>query len=696
MPEDTMDGENSAEQQFFATVLHLDDHDQIKALMTFAQDRSNNPNHMLFAVTESLIQGRIRAAYVISKTLAVCGFRGPAIALGVSLGGMVFNNGEDFEYGMAEMASYGNGNRIDAFSAEQQATFYNSLILSTLIKLLDLIDLDKDRLLSFCAQLPATIPLLCKLFNNDAVVSFLSATDMESRETTKTRLLKKRDFLKTGLALADKDENFIEFIQNRSHTPDEIILLLAQLITKRRIRPAFICAMILDNTGYQSPLIAFTLCFGGLVYRNLKKGQTTLVHLRSGVRALSEEQQKIFYLTIFSPVMMAYLNNVDLAEREEFLQTFELLKAGVPLFESLFDWEANVPTPTLEALRQRGRAKARLTIPPLPPADRPRQPRRVLIAMREAGLPYQPWFDLSNVGPRIEAGMKSYGWHADFFGMKLVDIWSEFETIKERCLQEEIELLILDYDIIAIMAQEPACAQMIEKLKQEKPSIQIMAFVMDTWWHLADAVKESAANFDFFWTSDSPDLPLWRDPVFANKVLQSYFPIGVHFNVSDKPLSSEIYFQGSLLSSWLRKLWFAASKQMGLPIHVQITSHHADGLSALDSYAIYMQKIATAPCCLNLSMRPDFSLIVPGRSHEVLISGSLLIQETTPGLDSFFVAGEHYLEFSNVGELAAIVRFIAEHPEDAEEIRRRGHAFAMAHYCDDKLIGYVDQLVFSQ
>ena len=95
-------------------------------------------------------------------------------------------------------------------------------------------------------------------------------------------------------------------------------------------------------------------------------------------------------------------------------------------------------------------------------------------------------------------------------------------------------------------------------------------------------------------------------------------------------------------------------------------------------------------------MRPDHALtsIVTGRCYETMHAGALLVQEASEDMRTFFIAGEHYLEFSSLAELAAVARFITHNRAEAEEIRRCGHAFARERYCDEKLIGYIDASLY--
>ena len=130
------------------------------------------------------------------------------------------------------------------------------------------------------------------------------------------------------------------------------------------------------------------------------------------------------------------------------------------------------------------------------------------------------------------------------------------------------------------------------------------------------------------------------------------------------------------------------------PIELQMSTHTEDGIPILESYTDYMRRIEKSACALNFSMRSDLSRTITGRSFEAPLAGALLIQEDAPEMDYYFVAGEHYLRFSSVAELRAIARYIAEKPEEAEEIRRAGNAFARAQYNDGKLVGYLDKQLF--
>ena len=60
-------------------------------------------------------------------------------------------------------------------------------------------------------------------------------------------------------------------------------------------------------------------------------------------------------------------------------------------------------------------------------------------------------------------------------------------------------------------------------------------------------------------------------------------------------------------------------------------------------------------------------------------------------MDYYFVAGEHYLEFTTFAELRAIARFLLDRPDEAEEIRSQGAAFAGERYNAYSIVGSLDR-----
>ena len=207
-------------------------------------------------------------------------------------------------------------------------------------------------------------------------------------------------------------------------------------------------------------------------------------------------------------------------------------------------------------------------------------------------------------------------------------------------------------------------------------------------------MRRTAPDVDVLWAT-APAMPHWRDTVFAGKLLQA--PLAHAGNLRPPSLAApaRISFVGGLMGyNWHRVFWRAAAIAEGLPIDWQLSAHLTDGLPPLDSYALYIDRLAASGCSLNLAMRPDLSRVITDRSFEALLAGALLVQEAASDLDYFLVDGEHYLAFDSFADLRAIAELVKTQPETLQAIRRAGHEFAVSRYADEKLIGYLDALLF--
>jgi len=91
----------------------------------------------------------------------------------------------------------------------------------------------------------------------------------------------------------------------------------------------------------------------------------------------------------------------------------------------------------------------------------------------------------------------------------------------------------------------------------------------------------------------------------------------------------------------------------------------------------YRKKLETSELSLSFTQRKVNHWIIPGRSLEILLSGSLLLQQE--GLDesplsAYLTPFEHYIPFTSVVELRNAVRLCSEHPDIVKVISSRGRA----------------------
>ena len=508
--------------------------------------------------------------------------------------------------------------------------------------------------------------------------------------------------IETVIRMGENNETheLVTFIKKKWHDPQDIIMASAigypiwYLLHCGRINSAFIIAIILTNNGYQNSVIPFALSIGGLLYYDPATEQSGTEMLATQAQRMTEKQQKDTFgqtiLAIVPTLLAAFHQDRDDAR---LLRLLEIIKIVDPHIRHTFDWDAPISRFAQEQWQQRDHENTKLIIHPLPPSDLPRQKRRVLVTGR--GIPDDPQ-RLTETILRTTAAMDKYGWQTESY--LIIHSMNWWQRIPEICRQKNIDILFLEDDILtADESNRKQRVEMIAEVRHNNPSIKIVGYLYDSWCLDKPIKKDTFTILDMVWDWTSSSLPLWQEPDLKDKIISLPIPFADMFSPPKQPLTSEILFAGSVKGwNWHRAFWLSVAKHLHMPIKKSLSTHVYDGLPPLESYALYMRRLTESACCLNFTMRPnvDHTCIITGRSFEVILGGSLLVQETAPDMHNFFVAGEHYLEFSSLAELSSVVDFIRENREEAEEIRRRGNAFAREHYSDEKLIGYLDKALF--
>ncbi|MBF0295403.1 MAG: glycosyltransferase [Magnetococcales bacterium] len=160
------------------------------------------------------------------------------------------------------------------------------------------------------------------------------------------------------------------------------------------------------------------------------------------------------------------------------------------------------------------------------------------------------------------------------------------------------------------------------------------------------------------------DVPRWREIFDPGTEPEPDPPAGPGMSWAGEWLGEE---------NFLQVFWYYAAVACGVPIERNPTP----GLTA---------------CHIRFTSRPGQARVLSGQGVESMRQGALLVQEYAEEMHRDFTPGVHYLEFSTLGQLRAIARFIREHPEEAEAIRRQGQACARERYGPDRLPGVVDGL----
>ena len=492
-------------------------------------------------------------------------------------------------------------------------------------------------------------------------------------------------------------QGLVAYLQQEPRNTSDVIFVVYQLLLRSSFKGAFLVAKSLGPVSELHPITALALGLGGVIFNSVEDELQGRNALRSAVDHLDSAQQASIYAEITSRVIPNIVNYAFLRDdTATLLRLLELFKAATPRFRDMFDLAA-LPAPLdIEEMRRRGRARAQLVrFPGLPPGT-PKQARRGIVALREhyLGASDAKLSRPHDIGPRVTAALNSYGWPTKFFGMSFSDPQADFRGIAAMCRETGAEFVILDDNMVQNFAARRWRSEMIAQLRWEMPNLKVVSIYLDPWVFTPAELIETSAMVDLIWSA-SPTLAALRHPAFADRVFMAPFPVGVDFDQPPAPLRPRMTFAGGVMGyNWHRALWLGMAQREGLPIERQLSTHTPDGLPVLDSYSAYLRRLANATCSLDFTMRSDLSFIAPARAFESISSGALLVEEMSPDIDHYFVAGEHYLAYSSFPELRAVAQFIEHNRAEAESIRKNGTDFFRSNYSDDKTMANLDLRLF--
>lgn len=481
----------------------------------------------------------------------------------------------------------------------------------------------------------------------------------------------------------------IATFKNQPETPSAIYTLLAQ----RRYFEAYTLARLVTANGVYNPVLSLAQAIGGLLFGNASDMQFGVSSLATLVGGATAEQQQFLGRDVVHPIIEQLIFSADVQDPAFALNLLEIYKSGSVEMRRIFDWTRDDQAPDLSAWQRQGFAKAKLVSFSGPPQGAPRKPYKVLIGMRERVFPRKPDSRLFDFGLLIAAAMQAYGWQACNFPMKYANLADDYQQIIAQCEQQDVDALFIDDHIIAENPQHSARAAMLQRLREIKPGLKIVAIHLDPWAIPPESLVAASQQIDGLW-APHPTMPVWQHPALVRKMLFMPFPLGGACPAPVSPMPSRLTFTGAALGyNWHRVFW-AAGVTQGLEIDANLSTHTDDGLPPLESHARYMATVEKAGISVNFSMRPNMNRVLTARAFESVMAGALLVQEETDEINAYFISGEHFLSFDTVRDLRAITRFVREQPAEAEAIRRRGNAFARERYSDEKIIGYLDKQLF--
>ncbi|MEO5338917.1 MAG: hypothetical protein H7837_00160 [Magnetococcus sp. MYC-9] len=101
---------------------------------------------------------------------------------------------------------------------------------------------------------------------------------------------------------------FVQFAQTAPHDPQAMLQAVSQLLASKKVRSAYILAMLLAKRGYRNAVTALAHSMGGLVYNNPAEMANGLDKLPSLVDALSGEQQRVLIDQLLVPNLSPVLS----------------------------------------------------------------------------------------------------------------------------------------------------------------------------------------------------------------------------------------------------------------------------------------------------------------------------------------------------------------------------------------------------
>ncbi|WP_193771122.1 glycosyltransferase [Candidatus Magnetaquicoccus inordinatus] len=502
----------------------------------------------------------------------------------------------------------------------------------------------------------------------------------------------------------DEENRLAELVAAaQPHWPQrkKLFQVVNELMCKARWRPAYLLALWMEKNHAQNIFISLALSLGAIIFDKPQELQRGLLHLRQQAAILNNKEWTVLYNAVVHPGLCKIVETLHYNTQIEAVvaQMVTFCKEFIPLFRDLMDQDSLcLPVPQLLQQQQ-----ANLSGPhiqqPLPDVGQPRPNRHVLCFMKDFYILH-----------RIAQAMQLYGWQVLLYGTAEwgINPQEDIGNIIKLCYRSPVDLMVVYTDqLVATPTQTRSYHLLINQLRRLNPNLKVVSVSCDAWatrWGLAEGEKARfrpdihaiMAQVDAIWSSDSPNLPLWEEPEFSEKILHAHIPHGGFLGSTESPFQTNMLYLGDVIypDHWHRTIWLTLIKQLQLPVTIKEHFYTKSALSHLENYALHLQRLQEATCCLHFTRKQNLTCIVTHRSFEAPISGALLIQECTPDMHRFFTPGEHYLEFNSLAELRAIAQFIQEEPEQADAIRKRGHAFAHQWYSDDKLIGYLEKFLW--
>ncbi|MDA1274878.1 MAG: glycosyltransferase [Verrucomicrobia bacterium] len=161
------------------------------------------------------------------------------------------------------------------------------------------------------------------------------------------------------------------------------------------------------------------------------------------------------------------------------------------------------------------------------------------------------------------------------------------------------------------------------------------------------------------------------------------FPYELYQDSADVKSGGAVFLGGVKGYNYLRAVWLSLMRQTRSPCRILVSSHIQNESHAGDTLESYASFMSRTEIMVNFSARTPNKKTVTGRVWESIASKTLLIEEDSEEIRSYFVPFVHYIPFLNIGELNAYLSFFLTHTEWRERICDQAFRWFRRHYSQE-------------
>lgn len=282
-----------------------------------------------------------------------------------------------------------------------------------------------------------------------------------------------------------------------------------------------------------------------------------------------------------------------------------------------------------------------------------------------------------------------FGLSATPFAFRDQDPGALASALLREILAVKPDLIVYDHRVPDSVSPEPALArQQIESVfetARRELGVRVVISFMDAWEQLrvgaAELYRGVGRAFDLLQHGHPAALDI-GSPEQAARTFCYTLPAWLPDPPAVAPGTiARACFAGSIAwFNYTRVAWWAETARRGLPIDFLETLHH-EGPPRSDR--AYAELLAQYQIALNFTARTGDLRIMTGRTLDVPLAGGVLVEEHTENTDFFLSPGTHYVPFTTLDDLAAVLAALLADPVRRERIRCAGQRWVETYFTGD-------------